>query len=214
LSEFLIERAARLDAADAARFASIYETSFPPSERDDTADLLASIDAGERLCYLARLDRHVVGIAVAFALDGPSVVLLEYLAVDASQRNAGIGGSVLSHLTAHLSADAGGRSTLVLEVEPPDDVQGPERTLRGRRLAFYERHGASVVECAPGYRAPDLEREGESVPYVLLSMELTHEAAALRGSLLRDCIVAILTQSYGLDADDPLVKEVVDGLAC
>jgi ribosomal protein S18 acetylase RimI-like enzyme len=215
LSGLSVEREQTLGAEDAERFAAIYEKSFPASERDETADLLASVEAGERLCYLARLDGEVVGVAVALALDGPSVVFLEYLAVDPSKRNGGIGGTILGHLRAHLEADSGGATFMVFEVESPEEADGAERALRERRIGFYRRHAAAIVQCAPRYRAPNLERENETVPYVLLSVPLTAAApAALSGERLRRCVNAILTQSYGLAPDDPLVREVVDDLAC
>jgi hypothetical protein len=77
-----IERQARLDPGAADRLAGIYEVSFPPSERENTADLVASIAAGERLLYVARRDAELIGFAVVFSLDDLSVSLLEYLAVD------------------------------------------------------------------------------------------------------------------------------------
>jgi hypothetical protein len=104
---------------------------------------------------------------------------------------------------------------MVLEVEPAWQVDGDEREVRERRIGFYVRHGATVVACAPRYLTPNLEREGETVPFTLLWVPLAAGApATLEGARLRDCVHAILTRSYELDAADPLVREVVDGLAC
>jgi ribosomal protein S18 acetylase RimI-like enzyme len=209
-----IERQVRLDSGVADRFAEIYELSFPPSERDDTEDLVASIAAGERLCYIARRNGELIGFAVAFSLDGLSVALLEYLAVAPQERNAGVGGALLTHLRTNLGSD-GGALGMVLEVEPPQEADGEESTLRERRIGFYLRHGASVVRCAPRYRTPNLEREDETVPFTLLWVPLSTEAPAeLAGGHLRRCVEAILTESYELSRDDPLVREVVDDLAC
>ena len=209
-----IERQVRLDSGVADRFAEIYELSFPPSERDDTADLVASIAAGERLCYIARRNEELIGFAVAFSLDGLSVALLEYLAVAPQERNAGVGGALLTHLRTNLGSD-GGAVGMVLEVDPPEEADGDESTLRERRIGFYLRHGASVVRCAPRYRTPNLEREDETVPFALLWVPLSTEAPAeLAGSHLRRCVEAILTESYELSRDDPLVREVVDDLVC
>lgn len=210
-----IERHQRLAPAAATRFAAIYEASFPPSERDETSDLVASIDAGERLCYLAARDGTVVGIAVAFALDGGSIAFLEYLAVDPSERNAGVGGAILDHLRARLGPEVGATVGMVWEVEPPLEVEGAERALRERRIEFYKRHSASVVECAPRYRAPNLESDDEVMNYTLMWVPLAVDAApTLTGDLLHRCVTAILTQSYGLASDDPLVQAVLDDLAC
>jgi ribosomal protein S18 acetylase RimI-like enzyme len=209
-----VERQALHDPGVADRVAGIYEASFPPSERGDTAELVASIAAGERLCYVARDDGAVIGFAVVFGLDGLGVALLEYLAVDPEQRNAGVGGAILTHLRSHLEAD-GGVAGILLEVEPPAEAEGDERTLRERRIGFYLRHGATVVDCAPRYRTPSLEREDETVSYTLLWVPLAANAPTeLNGRRLRRCIEAILTESYELPRDDPLVREVIDELAC
>jgi GNAT superfamily N-acetyltransferase len=209
-----IERQTRLDPEAETRFAEIYEVSFPPSERDETADLIASIAAGERLCLLARRDGVVVGFAVLFSLYEPALAFLEYMAVAPRERNAGIGGSILKDLQTHLRA-VGDSLGIVLEVGPPEEAEGEERTLRERIVGFYLRHGAAVVECAPRYRAPNLVHEDETVNFTLLWLPLAGEAPAeLTGRLLRSCIEAILTQSYELSRDDPLIEEVLDDLAC
>ena len=93
-----VERQLRLDPGAAARFAEIFELSFPPEERGDTASLLESIAGGERLCYVAERDGELIGFAVLFALDGLSVVLLEYMAVAPQARNDGVGGALFTHL--------------------------------------------------------------------------------------------------------------------
>lgn len=210
-----VERETRLDRAAEARFAAIYEDSFPPEERDDTGDLVASIHAGERLCFLARRDGDVVGLAVVFRLNAPRVAFLEYLAVAPGERDAGIGSSMFAHLEKNLRAGAGEDVGIVLEVEPPDDADGPERVLRERRIAFYVRHGAVVVDCAPRYRAPSLVRADETIGFMLLWLPLARDAPTrLEGTFLRTCVESILTESYGLRAGDPLVREVVLDLAC
>jgi ribosomal protein S18 acetylase RimI-like enzyme len=210
-----IERQTRLDREAEARFAEIYEASFPPSERDETAGLIASIEAGERLCFLARRDGVVVGLAVVFRLNGPSVAFLEYLAVAPNERSAGIGSSMLAHLQTHLKTGGEDVVGVLFEVDPPAEADGAERALRERRVGFYLRHGASVVECAPRYRAPNLIREDETVNFTLIWLPVADEAPTeLAGSFLQRCVEAVLTQSYALSRDDPLVREVVSELAC
>jgi ribosomal protein S18 acetylase RimI-like enzyme len=208
-----IERCRRLGADDAARFAAIYETSFAARERGDTAELLADVESGRRRCDVAREAGELIGFALALPLAGTGIAFLEFLAIDAERRNAGLGGRLLAHLQESLAAS--GTRGLVLEVEPPWAVDGTERELRERRVAFYERHGAAVVECAPAYRTPDLADAARRVPFTLLWSPL--DAAApriLEGEPLRQCVRAILTQSYELDPGDPLVDEVVAALDC
>jgi GNAT superfamily N-acetyltransferase len=190
-------------------FAAIYEESFPPSEREDTAALLASLD-GRRRGYLAWTDGDPVGLAVVFRLEGPRVEFLEYLAVEARRRSRGVGARMLEQLRPELD----GADGVLFEVERPEDATGPAREVCERRIAFYLRNGAVVVECAPRYLAPDLEDKSKTVPYTLLWIPLADDAPAPAGARLRESVRAVLTQSYGLDEDDPLVAEVADGLAC
>jgi GNAT superfamily N-acetyltransferase len=209
-----VERQLRLDPGAAQRLAEIFELSFPPEERGDTAELLESIAAGERLCYVAARDGELVGFAALLALDDLSVVLLEYMAVAPQARNDGVGGALFTHLRTNLLSDAEA-SGMTFEVEPPEEVDGEERTLRERRIGFYLRNGASVVDCAPRYRTPNLAGEDEPVPFKLMWVPLADEAPAeLAGSFLRRCVETILTESYELSPNDPLVLEVVNDLAC
>lgn len=209
-----IERQARLSPPATEAFSAIYETSFPACERDDTASLLASIEAGDRDCAVASFEGDVVGLAVtkAFSIGGSSA--LEYLAVAEAVRNQGIGARLLASLmeqftTGVVSPDAG----LILEVDPPEASSGTERDLRRRRIGFYQRNGASVIDCAPAYRAPNLETEG-TLPYVLMWRPAIRSAGPPTGEFLRSLVKALLTESYELDPNDPLVLQVLDDLAC
>ncbi|MGD0449245.1 MAG: GNAT family N-acetyltransferase [Candidatus Dormibacteria bacterium] len=212
--ELLIRAATTLAGPSAESFTHIYEESFPPSEREDVGGLLDSIASGERLCYLAISADRLVGLAVLLPLRAAPVAFLEYLAVDATLRRQGIGGRMLDHLSAALPEAATHPEGILLEVEPVDTEDAEERRNRVRRIALYERKGATVVECAPRYRAPDLVDDTATLPYTLMWLPLPGGPREPRGALLRDAMRAVLTESYQLDATDPLVAQVVDGLTC
>ncbi len=203
----------RLTPADARALRAIYESSFPPSEREDFDGLLASAAAGRRTLYVARLAGEPVGLASVRALrsvDG--VGYLEYLATAANLRSQGIGGRLL---TAIVEALRTGEqvAALVFEVESVEHSPPDEAEIRQRRIAFYRRHGAAVIECAPRYRAPDLAAPGE-VHFRLMWLPLDGSASTPRGERLRALTRALLTEGYGLPADHPLVRAVLDDLAC
>lgn len=208
-------RRRHLEPEAAARFAAIYESSFPRAERDDTDHLLASVAAGERACYLASLDGTVVGLAVVFPLAGPGLAFLEYMAVEESHRSAGIGSAILARLHSDLPGAFEAARGVVLEVERPQDADGAERTLRERRIGFYLRNGYVAVDCAPRFRAPALDGSSEVLRYALCWARLAAEAPRrLAGGDLQAAVSAILIESYELERDDPLVREVIDELAC
>jgi ribosomal protein S18 acetylase RimI-like enzyme len=148
----VVERCGRLDTADAERFAAIYEASFPACERAATAELLADVESGTRLCYSARDGSGLIGFAVVFELRGTSAAMLEYLAVAPGHRNGGVGGRLLEHLRSSAATDAGVEG-VVLEVEPTWEVEGEERALRERRLG--RRMRAALPHARPRARGRD-----------------------------------------------------------
>jgi ribosomal protein S18 acetylase RimI-like enzyme len=156
-----IRQAVELDGAAQAAFRRIYEDSFPPDQRDEPDILFATVASGRRLCYLAERGGAVAGLAVLLPLLGEEVTYLEYLAVDGSVRSRGVGGHLLEHVLARLAQGSSSVDGIVFEVEPPDEAEGSERLLRARRIAFYERHGATAVSCAPHYRVPALSADHE-----------------------------------------------------
>ncbi len=215
--EVNIERCDRLDGAVQAKFASIYESSFPACERDATSSLVQSIESGDRTCDVALLNGDLVGLAVTKPFTIPGTAALEYIAVDAVRRDQGIGALLLRNLRTRFNegADSAVRGGgWIFEVEPPDaSEKRAERDLRRRRIGFYQRNAATIIECAPAYRAPDLERPG-TLPYLLMWLPAAPSSAPPAGALLRDLVVAVLIESYELDPEDPLVGQVLDGLVC
>ena len=197
-----------LDGDDRARFVRIYESSFPEGDRDPTMDLLDAIAAGERRCTVAVVDGRLAGLAIFYQLAGLEVEYLDYLAVDPARRSQGIGSRLLDRVVAELQPS---RLGLFFEVEPLAGSAGAERALRQRRIDFYLRHGARLVDCAPGFRAP---ARGGPLPYTLMWRPLGDQRPRLEGDLLRRSLVALFRQAYDLDASDPLVREVLAGLAC
>ena len=202
-----------LTGSDRSSFIRIYEESFPRSERDDTQALLASIEAGRRFCMVAHRNHELIGLAVLLALAEPGIQFLEYFAVDNHLRSLGIGTQFLGQLGTELRSAPSPASGIVFEVDQPDLAKSEERRLRERRIEFYQRSGAVLVECAPTYRAPNLEHEG-TLPSSLMWLPLDPHIRRLGGDLLKKCVLAILTQSYGLRSDDPLVHEVISELIC
>ncbi|MCI0478072.1 MAG: hypothetical protein L0Y55_17660, partial [Anaerolineales bacterium] len=92
---------------------------------------------------------------------------------------------------------------ILLEVEPDDEGDADERAIRQRRIAFYARHGARVIDSAPNYRVPLADRAG-TMRMKLLWLPLAANAETPRGEKLRECVVGILEKSYGVK-DDALV---------
>lgn len=110
---------------------------FPPNELPPGRALRTRVSRGD---YQAWIMTDGEGIEVAYALCGvfESAVLITHLAVYEGLRGRGLGGTLLDLLAARYV----GRARLIVEVERPADAADESmRSLRERRIAFYERAG-------------------------------------------------------------------------
>lgn len=199
-----------LTPAQIGQLLEIYEEAFPPEERDPPAALLQGIGMSDRTALVACDGAEVLGFAFLSRLT-PECGFLEYLAVDHRRRNAGIGAAILQQLRARFAGEYRG---LVFEAEHvAAGVDEADRALRARRIAFYERNSAEVIDCAPNYRAPSFSGEAP-LHYALLWLPLQPNTSIPRGDELVACVRAILVESYGLDETDTLVEQAVAALRC
>lgn len=181
--------------ADESRARGIYESSFPaslrapwPEVRDHRADeqLLILDDAGP-----AGTAPAPVGLALVRHLGDTTLTFVRYLAVDATQRNRGLGSALVTRLLDLLAGQ--GRSVLLLDVEEPVGEHADDDR---RRIEFYRRHGLDVLD-VPGYAPPDHGESGEVVPLLLMGITLDG-SDRLSGDGLDDCVAAVLLHRYGV----------------
>lgn len=207
-----ITQQSHLSPEHAAQFRAIYESSFPAPERGDFAELVDEITTGSRALFTAIDDNNLVGFAVTLRLKPGNVYALEYLAVAQEFRNRGIGEQLLGQASQLLKANANA-SAIMIEVEPPDEGTPDEQRLRARRIGFYQRLGAKIIDCAPHYRAPNLAGAG-TVNFKLLWIPLSDSAVVPMGQQLHDLVLQLYVQSYDLAPNDPLVVASLQDLAC
>lgn len=120
--------------------------AFPPQERKPLADILALRSCGryELLGFFeppsGGSPAQMIGYATLWKAPELRTMLLDYLGVTASMRNAGVGSRILSHLKQHCA----GRPLLV-ESEAPSSDDTEENRIRTRRIQFYVRNGFTPV---------------------------------------------------------------------
>ena len=172
-----------LSVAERAALTRIYEDSFPPAERNPVArfgtagiDFWLALDGARRLVAFAAVGRLAGG------------AYLQYLAVDRSVRNRGVGAALLDVLAADLAAL--GQRYVLLEIEDPQFADDPP--MAERRRGFYVRWGAEPVAGLAGYHIPDRVEPDTAVPMVLLARPSAPDVPPLRGAELR----SVLRQLY------------------
>ncbi len=213
---------ARVNLDDIDPLRTIMFDSFPPSQRGDFNRWLNGIAEGRHWLYLAETHRiadvamsatRLVGFATIHPWITADAHLLEYLAVAREYRGKNYGAALLRHVVRSVGA-LGKAEGIILEVESDDDGTDADRDLRKRRIGFYQRNGAQLVECAPRFRVPSMIPGGEPLLEKLMWIPLHDHAAPPRGAKLRDCVIGIYTLDYGRSADDTLLQEALNELEC
>ena len=129
----------------------LYETAFLPTERILVSGhlmLLRRKAAGEVRHHhmLAALNAHraVIGLLQYEILAETDAAFLWYMALQAKERNKGLGTRMYSELWDRLDVEA--CRDLVFEVEIPELAESYEdRRLAERRITFYRRQGAQLL---------------------------------------------------------------------
>lgn len=185
--------------AERARFAAIYEEALPEAERKAAADIAALGARPDYAFELLRLDGEVAGFLIVYLSQAHPMSLLEYAAVDASRRNAGLGGLLLQRALGL----SDGRAMLV-EVDSDREAQAADRALRSRRKRFYLRHGCRQV---PGvhYVMPTV---GKDAPPPMDLLVATPDEA-VSPATLRLWLSDIYANVYARPQDDPAIDRMI-----
>lgn len=112
---------------------------FPPEELKPFAAMQTLYEAGAYHPMGAWEGEDMVGYALLWESPGTGYLLLDYLGVEASRRNAGLGGEILRLLQGAFRD----RKGILVESEAPE---GDDRdALRQRRMGFYRRNGFAFL---------------------------------------------------------------------
>lgn len=207
---------ARLDADHRQVVRHIYESSFPLSLRAPWEEIVASRPDEQLLVLLDESrDGPPVGLALIRHLSATSMSFVRYFVVDERLRGRGHGSALFAALVTHLRDTQ--RSMLLLDVEDPDGRpdDSPERGDDLRRIDFYRRHGVHLLAIRD-YAPPDHGQQGEQPRLLLMGAFLSEQAQGghLRGpapvgSALRDAVVAVYRDRYGLEPDHRVVRKTL-----
>jgi GNAT superfamily N-acetyltransferase len=190
----------------AMQICRIAEESFPPEEREPCQTLIRSIQEGRGILYTASVRNIIRGFTKLTPLRKTGIYLMEYLAVEKSSRNQGIGGKILQFIKKDLSAtkDTG----FILEVELPEEVTGAEKAIRQRRIQFYHFNGARMVLDGGAYRMPNLSGEG-SLPMQLMWLPIKEGGSLPAALTLSQLFTLIFTETYPGKENKPLLNTII-----
>ncbi len=203
------------EARRLAEVQRIFRTFFGEANgayADTIPDLLRrQAELGHRTIIITAEDARgrVLAFAMAFHYSDIRSTLLDYIVVDPTVRQRGIGGALYEALREYLVRL--GTRGLYLEARPDDPSLEPDPALRREnraRLRFYERYGARVV-LGTAYEAkrPGRERGEPYLVFDALGAERVPPADEVR-----DIIGALLFRKYAYPRDDAYACSVVDSV--
>lgn len=185
---------------------SIYNASFPVHERRDEGTIERRVREGFYRMYVGKRGGRVVFLALMHPVGNTEFALLDYMATDPGHRNQKTGESFLRLFTDELRKSERFKY-LALEVENP--ARGENRDQRARRLRFYARCGAKIMQgvkylmpVKPGYPPEDM----------VLMVLPEYPGGTMPGALARDIIMRIYREVYGRDENDPLLNTFVNDI--
>ena len=135
-----------LNEADRPAYESLYESSFPASERKELDYMLTGDKAAAfEVLVVSTPDTPVAGMVIT--VTHGDLTMLDYLAISPDLRGQGLGHAVLPMIRDRVKERVGGHFFLEIETPPPlciprDPCDNPQQ--RVRRKAFYA--SAGLVE--------------------------------------------------------------------
>lgn len=191
-------------APEFEEFSKIYIESFPPQERPDLETIAHRLTDRISRLFVGKIGDRVVSIALLYALKNPNFVLLDFIGTDSQYRSQGLGTQMMNHLGETLKSR---QIHLIIEVEDP---QYSSNFKQGeRRIAFYRRLGAKILENVPYLLAPFA---GETPTKMKLMIWPDYGQPCLSGALLTELIYDIYQNLYDRDRDDPFLNSFINDI--
>jgi acetoin utilization deacetylase AcuC-like enzyme/GNAT superfamily N-acetyltransferase len=151
----------------------------------------------------------MLAFALAFHYPDLNATLLDFIVVDPTVRQRGIGGALYEALREYVSRL--GSLGLYFEVRPdtPELEPDPARRRENRaRIRFYERYGARVITGTAYERKRPGREEGE--PYILFDSLGASRVPST--DEVRGMVRALLFRKYGYPRDDEYARSVVESV--
>ncbi len=189
---------ATLPAAGDARMFNeifdIYTAAIPPSEQKNRTELMRMSRQANYVFHVAKGDNGVLAFGIVYGTKAQDISLLEYFATSPAFRNRGIGGCLLDHI---FSAHA--RHPVLIEVEAPPLIPSADN-LEARRIAFYRRHGARVVD---GFRYILPLKTNGTPPPMTIMIGAAEDLTSVSPETLRLWLGDVYENVYGVDRRSP-----------
>jgi ribosomal protein S18 acetylase RimI-like enzyme len=186
-------------------FLRIYKESMPVREQKSTAQISAMLVRLDYQILLLKRNEVTVGFSLFFAPPQESFCLLEYFAVDAAYRNAGLGHLLFLRSVDRVFAKTG-QIPVLLEVDS-DREPSEDQPVRRRRQQFYRRLNCRRIDDL-SYILP-LPGEGPP-PQMDLMIYFQNKAPVISKTQLQHWLRLIYRDVYDCLDEDPRIVKMLE----
>jgi len=184
---------------------TIYLNSFPASERQEPSVFTDRFLSGESIFFvILSKENQVLAMCSLFDLHTHDFVLLDYLAVEESNRDKGLGAILFQAIKEWAFKNF---KKIIIEVENP--LYGEDRLDKERRISFYERQGAQLLT-GVRYLLPPLD--GKTIEEMNLMIVAKIKDEKFSNKIVFELIEQIYQRVYRRSKNDALLTEIKKGL--
>lgn len=181
---------------------AILHEAISPETQLPRERLLNLFAGGKYQLFSYRRAEEVTGMALVYFPAPLTFAWLDYFAIRSDLRRQGLGSTLFHEIATLASEHTPSIDWLLFEVDDGRDGDAERRALSERRIAFYRRLGASLLQNV-SYKFPSAV--GEPVPMRLMAYPL-HQGATLSPDMLRRAVEDIFIHIHGRSADDALLQ--------
>ena len=182
----------------------LYHSSFPDNERQTEETIISRIESGNSRLFAGIFNEQVVSMGILWNFSTIDFVLLDYLAVDEKMRQQGLGSRFFRFLAEVVCLE---NKSMVLEVEDP--AFGENHTERKKRVLFYLKNGAFLLQDVP-YILPPLDNTTPT--HMLLMVYPFKKNPHFTCEEIKRLILFLYSELYNRTEKDVLFKSFINKL--
>jgi len=172
MKSIVVKEILDFDSTEFQQSLQIYSSSFPPVETKPIERIKSMLRDDENYHLYAAINKNkVLGFSLLYFFKNLGIALLDYMAVAPENQSKGIGSIIFWHNIQELESKIANPVGLILEVQREDGFGSTEAIRRKRRLRFYTKLGARLLEGVNYLIPPQYGSEPEKTYLMILPLK-------------------------------------------
>lgn len=199
-----------INSIDFHQSMDIYIDSFEMNERQSVYQIKKRVQQKIYIMIVIKLGEDVIGFSLVRPFSDQKFCLLDYLAVKKEFRNRKFGSLLFNKLYKELIAVYPDTKLMVIEVDDPEYGNSKEKIIKVKRIKFYEKLGAKVVQDFRYYMPPMVE--GAESTNMKLMIYSQHRKTILESNRLKLIVKSLYKQNYGKNEADIYLQKMLGSI--